>query len=137
MSLRAALDAVALKQSKPATGYRLTIPDVPPSLNKVLRMHWAKKGKLRDSWTMMIKGALLPHRTPQGAQKAKMRVIVTFHNARTYDRDNAFGACKVIFDVLRRLNLIFDDRPEWLDAEVRQEVSTRKDKHTVIEVNPA
>jgi hypothetical protein len=117
-------------------GYQLTIPDVPPSLNKVLRMHWAKKGKLRDSWTMMIKGALLPIRPPQGVQKAKMRVVITFYNARAYDRDNAFGAGKVIFDVLRRLNLIFDDRPEWLDAEVRQEKSTRKDKRTVIEVEP-
>ncbi len=67
----------------------------------------------------------------------KMRVNVTIFNARTYDKDNAYGACKLIFDALKTLGLIVDDRKEWADIEVKQEKCKRKDKKTVIELELA
>jgi hypothetical protein len=121
--------------------YTITVPDVPPSLNKVLRMHWRVKNKLRHSFETPIyyllgKPAIGELRQLVFAQQ-KMRVVVTIHNARQYDKDNAYGACKVIFDVIKKLGLIVDDRPEFLESEVRQAKSTRKRKRTVIEIGPA
>lgn len=61
-------------------------------------------------------------------------MLITLHNARQYDRDNAFGACKVIVDAAKAAGLIYDDRPAYLDLDVQQVKSTRKEKRTVIEM---
>lgn len=110
-------------------------PDVPPSLNKVLRMHWATKGKLREEWAYVFltvpSSALRGLRDAAKAQK-RVRMTITLHNARQYDRDNAFGACKVIVDAAKAAGLLWDDRPAYLDLEVLQQKSTRKAKKTVI-----
>jgi hypothetical protein len=116
------------------SSYTITVPDVPPSLNKVLRMHWAVKGALVVAWAEWIRAC---YGMPVPLAQGKMRVLITLHNSRQYDKDNAYGACKAIFDALKRLGAIVDDRDEWMDGAVRQEKSTRKDKHTVIEIGPA
>lgn len=115
--------------------YTITIPDVPPSLNKVLRMHWRAKSRFLDDWEWLVRIGLPVEY--ERAVDVKQQVAITIHNARTYDKDNAYGACKVILDSLKALGLIVDDSARWLDVDVRQEKSTRKDKHTTIEIGPA
>jgi hypothetical protein len=120
--------------------YTITVPDVPPSLNKVLRMHWAVKRRLKMNWGNHFYG-LPPSAFKFLAAKAycrsKMRMVVTIYNSRQYDRDNAFGACKIIADAAREAGMIYDDRPEFFELNVEQVKSTRKDKRTVIEIGPA
>lgn len=70
-------------------------------------------------------------------EKVRMRVTVTIHNSRCYDRDNAWGACKPILDAMKAMGLIIDDASSYCELEVRQERSSRKEKHTVIELCPA
>jgi hypothetical protein len=112
----------------------LTIPAVPPTLNRVLRMDLRDKRDLLSLWVLEIRAAMgEPKKVPQ----CKMRVVVTIHNSRAYDKDNAYGACKVIFDAMKILGLIFDDREQFLDAEVLQEKSSRTERHTVIEISEA
>ncbi len=113
----------------------LTIPAVPPSINKILRMHWTDKRDLLSLWILEIRGAMGDKVPP--VPQCKMRVVVTIHNSRAYDKDNAYGACKVIFDAMKILGLIFDDRDQFLEAEVKQEKSTRAERHTVIEISKA
>jgi hypothetical protein len=117
--------------------YTITVPTVPPSLNQVLRMHWAKKRLLKKDWIAMIAHSLLLEGWRMKKVDVKQRVVITIHNARTYDKDNAYGSCKVILDAMKTLELLVDDRKEWLDVDVKQEPSTRKDKRTVIEIGPA
>ena len=115
---------------------RVEWTDVPPSLNQVLRMHWAVKRKLGQNWHWVLSGIrTIDARNLRDAAKRQSRVkmLITLHNARQYDRDNAFGACKVIVDAAKQAGLIYDDRPAYLDLEVKQEKSTRKAKKTVIE----
>lgn len=112
-------------------------PDVPPSLNQVLRTHWANKAKEKLKWMTILR--TMPRREHSrlvDAAKAQKRVrmVITLHNARQYDRDNAFGACKVIVDAAKAAGLLYDDRPAYLDLEVLQQKSTRKAKRTVIEM---
>ena len=113
---------------------KLEIKAIPPSLNKVLRMHWGAKRDLRDNWILLIRSAL------SGAYLkpiVKMRVKVTLHHSRLYDEDNAMGACKVIFDALKHWHLIYDDNPAFLEAHVEQVKCTHKQRKTVIELEAA
>lgn len=120
--------------------YTITIPDVPPSLNRVLRMHWAKKARLKTQWSssfwLFPPGESFKLRALAHLRR-KMRLKITLHNARQYDKDNAYGACKMIVDALRDCKFIHDDRPEFLDLQIEQVKSTRKDKKTVIEIGAA
>lgn len=121
-------------------GWTIDVPDVPPSLNKVLRMHWATKRAMREGWSLHLLRFIGNGRKElQDATSRRQRVkmLITLHNARQYDRDNAFGACKVIVDAAKAHGLFFDDRPMFLDLEVKQEKCKRKDRHTVIELELA
>ena len=71
----------------------------------MLRMHWARRKEIKDAWLMLIQAEL-----PKVYLKplVKMRVKVTLNHSRLYDKDNAYGAAKVIFDSLKFHKLIFD-----------------------------
>ena len=116
-------------------GYCLSIPRVPLSPNKLLGKHWSAKAKEKKAWVNEIWFAC-GTRHWSLALGQRMRVTITLYNARQYDRDNAWGACKPILDAMKALGLIVDDRAEWCDLTVKQERSTRKDKRTVIQVEP-
>ncbi len=112
---------------------KLIIQAIPPSLNKVLRMHWTAKRELHVDWLWLLKAAW-----PSGALcDGKRRVKITLYHSRFYDKDNAYGACKVIFDVLKEQGFIVDDAPQWLEASVEQQKCKRKESHTIIEVGAA
>lgn len=98
-------------------------------------MHWAVKAKEKQKWGDILLCMGVPERQrlfEAAKSKRRARMVITLHNARQYDRDNAFGACKVIVDAAKAAGLIYDDRPAYLDLEVQQEKSTRKAKRTVI-----
>lgn len=115
---------------------KLTIPNVPPSLNKLLRMHWAAKRKLNECWVLHVLVAL--GQNPYLKPIVKMRVKVTLHHSRLYDEcDNMWGACKPIFDALKHWKLIYDDAPEYLEPTVEQQKCSRKESRTVIELEAA
>ena len=111
----------------------LKVSDVPPSLNKVLRMHWAKRKGLLDAWMWMV---LVAYGHLPIVCDGKRRVKITLHHARLYDKDNAYGACKVIFDALKAQGFIVDDAAQWLEAEVVQKKCPHKKRHTVLEIEP-
>lgn len=113
---------------------KLEIQGVPPSLNKVLRMHWTAKTRLNNAWYYLVREKMPEHYLKPFV---KMRCSVILTHSRAYDHDNAYGAVKPVIDALKRWKLIFDDTPEYLDLEVVQVKSTRKESRTVIELEPA
>jgi|SRR6266436_3436401 len=115
----------------------LRIPAVPPSLNKVLRMHWAKQGKLHSDWRWLVMGALNQMGAMYLKPIVKMRVKITLCHSRFYDKDNAYGACKTLVDGLRHWSLIVNDTPEFLDLTVEQEKCPHKQRHTIVELEAA
>jgi hypothetical protein len=112
----------------------LTIPDVPPSLNKVLNLHWRNQQKLKDKWKLLVRAQIIP--IPMNLAQKK-RVRITLHHARPYDEDNAYGACKVLIDALKSWNLIWDDSAKYLTLFIWQERCPHKKRHTIIELEPA
>jgi hypothetical protein len=123
--------------------YTITIPgNVPCSLNEVLRMSYHEKKREREMWENAIYIVLGQRRAADLRFNAgaglRMRAKVTIHNSRQYDEaDNMWGACKIVFDAIKNLGLIHDDRKEFFEGQVEQVKCSRKLKHTVIEIGPA
>lgn len=90
------------------------IPGPLPSLNALLRMHWAKRKRFKDGYILAL---------PKRRAKAKKKMLVSiavFLPTRRFDIDNLHGAVKLIIDALRRNNLIYQDSPRWIDLNVSQ-----------------
>lgn len=114
-------------------GMKLDIPDVPPSLNRTLRMHWAARRKLNGVWLMWVR-----LRRPAIYLKpmVKMNCSITLYHSRLYDKDNLYGAVKPVVDGLNALHLIYDDSPEYLQLTVDQQKCPHKERHTEIRLDP-
>jgi Holliday junction resolvase RusA-like endonuclease len=120
-------------------GYKIVVPaNVPASLNRVLRWHHRRKTKEREMWERTIAALLgrmaLKRLRQVSVSGSKMWVRVTIFNPRRYDHDNAFGACKVIFDAIVRLGLAKDDCERDMAQFVLQEKAPGKEKRTQIEI---
>jgi hypothetical protein len=115
--------------------------NVPTSLNRVIRWNVHRKKREREMWEKAI-AVLLGRRAIsdlrlKSLKETRMRVAVTICNPRRYDDDNAHGACKVVFDAIRNLGLVRDDREEFMEQVVKQEHSTIRSRATVIEISEA
>jgi len=111
---------------------KLTIPYVPVSLNVWMRWHWAKRKKLSQQWEWDLV-ALKP--LPYFTSKAKVKI--TLMHSRFYDKDNAYGACKVLVDAMKKQRMIVDDSAEWLELTVEQGKEPHKSRYTIVEIEPA
>ena len=104
---------------------KLTIFTTLPSANELLRMHWAKRSRLRKLLVKEIEVACWEVRVevPVEREKVKKSVTITiFRKGRRFDKDNAYGAAKPVVDALRSLGLIYNDSERWLDLGVCQEL---------------
>jgi len=108
---------------------QIIVPRKLPSLNELLRMHWADKNTLQCQWRNDIYH-LLGHKNVkllQAHRDLKHRCKITIHSERTgkrwqLDEDNLIGGSKLIVDALK--DYIVDDSSKWLDREVTQAKST-------------
>lgn len=107
-----------------------TIPGPLPSLNALLKMHWAKRKRLKDQYIL-----ILPKRQRRIKKKTAVGIEV-FHKTRRFDTDNLYGAVKPILDALRHNNLIYQDSPRWIDLNVSQSLD-RVNPRTEIYVSEA
>ena len=93
-----------------------------PSLNVQIRMHWAKKKKMKNDAVVIVKS--------QTKEKFKGAVSIEYvrHGSRTLDNDNLQSSVKWIQDALVKSGVIEEDNPNVITSHiVRQEKSTRKD----------
>ena len=92
------------------------IYEFPPSLNELLRMHWAKRreAQVRLDTYVDFYARERAHEPFPGA-KRKRRVTLHFYwrDKRRRDKDN-YG--KQLLDALRHNHLLVDDSPEWCEV---------------------
>jgi Holliday junction resolvase RusA-like endonuclease len=113
----------------------LTIPGRLPSLNEMLRMHWAKRRRLKKdmAWGLML-SAGQPLSAHVGTRKRLCHVvIIVYQKTRRFDEDNLAGACKPVIDCLKEMGFIYRDSPKWLDLDIRQAID-HKNPRVEIEV---
>ena len=90
---------------------KIVIEEVPPSLNVLLRLHWAERRKLQERWDDLIfAGAWRSGWRKKDPYFKEVSITYQFRNIRKRDRDNF--APKIIMDSLQRNGIIEGDSPE-------------------------
>ncbi len=102
----------------------LTIPEASPSLNQVIRMHWAKRKRCKADWAAMIAAEIMAVRRsfPGLELRATGRryLLIERYGKRSLDPDNLVGGAKeVITDNLRHFGLLLDDTDRTVQIEAR------------------
>lgn len=115
---------------------KATIPKIPVTNNRYLRMHWAVRKQENDSWWRWVhkQCGFGPFRTgpsKKGPRRAKVDIIV--FRARRQDPDNAVASCKPLIDALKRCYWLVDDSSRWIDLQVSERLA-KDNKRTEIEV---
>ena len=112
---------------------RFTIPECPRSLNVQMRWHWGLRRAYSEQWQWYLRTNKLLWQE----LSVKAKVKITLMHSRLYDKDNAYGACKVLVDAMKKQRLIVDDTAEWLDLEVQQGKEPHKSRYTIVEIELA
>jgi len=121
-----------------------TIPRVPLSPNRMLRMHWGTRAKDMREWTMWLGIKMTPSQRLSLRQTAlrvkRMEIgISIYHKSRRYlfDPDNLVGSVKHFLDAMRQAKFLKDDSPQHLKLTVSQDVKgTHEVARTEIQVGP-
>jgi len=108
---------------EPKDKISFTLNWVPASLNKSLRQHWRERSRQRDVCAGYIVEAIGKRDMPE---QHKVRVTVQMFRWAPLDRDNAYGACKIIFDCLRRLGWALGDSEKDMEMVVPEVLVDRK-----------
>lgn len=112
---------------------------ITPSLNRLIRTHWAKR--MRDlkeveqriifAFTYAYPNDNFP--TRNNKQPKKRKLIIHSYRKSLLDPDNYRGGTKLLTDGLKNLGFIYDDSDEYLDIEWHQEFSREK-RGTEVEI---
>ena len=111
---------------------KIIIPVTIPSANQLLRMHYQARKRLMWEFMWEIRAAGIESRGNAGREKRTVRI--TSYRGRMLDKDNLYGGAKVCLDAIKKMNLIRDDSPKWIELEVIQ-VSERLNPRTEIEIS--
>jgi hypothetical protein len=128
------------------------LPKKLESPNRVIWAHWRRLGRERKQWETLLWVAAVRargHQSRAGLAAAggrprcdqPMRVAIQRYvaSAREFirDDDNLVFASKPLFDALKRVGLIHDDRRGWLRADITtQHVSPDGRPRTVVRLWP-
>jgi len=103
----------------------VTISEAVPSLNVTLKEHWSNKTRRRNKFQVQIGQQLILNYKSTARLRAmdKLKREVTIHSQRmrTLDQDNLTGGAKSLIDALKKLGLIVDDTPTWVDVTYTQD----------------
>lgn len=100
----------------------LLIPDVCPSLNKYLRMHWALRTKVIALWRRWVWVACVQSGVATRQPLPFSYVTIERRGKKLLDPDSLFGSQKVLIDCLRAHGLILDDSPKHIALIVTQTI---------------
>lgn len=105
----------------------LTIPMKIESLNKVLRWHWATRGRVKRQWKDYL--TIVGHRKVDGHTPFH-RIEILSRRKKLVDEDNL--SPKILIDAIKELGWIVDDNPNEITTKVEQEKCKAADECTVI-----
>lgn len=117
------------QHSPQARRVRLQISAVPPSLNELLRTHWAERHRLKKAWWALVRaeeerGVCVP-----------ARLTYTRVSPGTLDIDNLYASAKVVIDALVYAGILPDDDPGCLSEVIaKQKTCSQGEGHTILEL---
>lgn len=109
----------------------ITIPDIPPSLNKWSRMHWAKAAEIKRQWEADVYYTAYSQRPKTPFKYAKITITYFFKTKQRHDLDNYTP--KFILDGLVKAKILLDDRAEYIGmTELIQEYDKERPRTVII-----
>lgn len=108
----------------------MTLPLLPAVNGRsgILRMHWAKRAKIKKTLTELIWAERCQHSNKTWpVNKAKILVQRIACGVEP-DADNLHGTLKILFDALRAANVIVDDSPDHIEYTVLWSRAKRRDE---------
>ena len=96
--------------------YKIVIPDTPVSINRLLKMHWAARGRIKNRFRAAVFLGVAQSDIPNDIQTPprKVHIDVTIYlggRGKLPDPDNM---TKHLFDLLQESGVIHDDHQNWL-----------------------
>lgn len=110
----------------------IEIPLPTPSLNKLQRMHFHARKRLRDSYERIFRARTTSLTRALPSQFRRVKIVR--YGPRQLDHDNLVGGCKPVLDALKRAGLIWDDSPAFLAVDYRQLKAAPKQARTVVSI---
>ena len=93
----------------------ITIPITIESRNKLDKMHWASKRRLRQTYCLLVRNQMRLNSIPKAEDRSKYNVgILVFRRYRIRDYDNLVGGCKQLLDALSKEGFIWDDDTNYI-----------------------
>jgi Holliday junction resolvase RusA-like endonuclease len=111
---------------------KITIQDIPPSLNRLNTMHWAKKARIKKQWEHDIYYSAFPLKPTEPYKKAKIRVTYYFKTLHRHDADNY--NTKMLMDPLVKVGILSDDNFDVIGQPELIASYDKENPRTVIEI---
>ena len=112
----------------------IQVPEVAPSPNRLMRLHWAARRRLLKKWEWIVFAEVYRMGGPLAIKyHGKLAVRITRRSRNALDQDNLVGSAKLVLDALKNAKIIEDDSPEHIELTCVQE---RGLPQTTIQVSP-
>lgn len=100
----------------------IQVPEIAPSLNRLVRMHWSARRRLLKKWEWIVFAEVYRVGGPLAIKyHGKMRVSIIRRSHHVLDHDNLHGAAKLVLDALKAARVIEDDSPDHIELHCEQE----------------
>ena len=99
------------------------------SRNKIDKMHWAAKGRLKGQYRILIRNQMKLNKIKETDGKCK--IIINCYVKRMMDMDNVWGGLKQFIDALCTENFIYDDSTTWLNIKEIRQIKAKESKIVV------
>jgi hypothetical protein len=111
---------------------RLTIPILPPSLNRLMRGKLRTRMRLGGAWAWMVRLFARDAATAPATGKRRVSLVLVYPRGRKlHDPDSFF---KAVGDGLVRAGLLVDDGPGWVEwGTVRYARGTNESTEIILE----
>lgn len=114
----------------------IQVPEVVPSLNRLMRLHWAARRRLLKKWEWIVFAEVYRVGGPLAIKyEGRMRVRITRRSGKLLDQDNLVGSAKIVLDALKNSRLIADDSPLHIELICDQETGRPMTKIQVSPIN--
>mgnify|MGYP003663603319 CR=1 FL=1 len=113
----------------------ITIPVAINTRNKLDKMHWAQRHRLRNEYCLLVRNQMKLNKLKKSDTGGKYKIsILTFRKYRIRDFDNLVGGCKQLLDALSHEGFIWDDDIKYIgspkvcqeQAKIESTIITRK-----------
>ena len=116
---------------------RIFCDQTPLSINRVLRMHWAKRKLYNEAWlqeVFLAKNRLKIFGRPE-LRQVDLRFTLMLHGQKEMDADNAVASVKPIIDALVTVGILKDDDKDGVrSVSVDQIRVPRRQAGAVVEI---